>query len=760
MSTDKGPSASGPIRPRAACRAGPARIEATRRAEAGPATATAGRSGSRSGSRGGLGGFLVPAAAALLAFLVGGVVVAATGHNPLGGLQGDLRGDGPQRRVRTCTEEEPPGGVERPPADADRLHAARPLTRSRSPSPSAAGCSTSAARASSSSALFAALYVGTQLRRACRRSLHILLASVAPIVAGLVWGGIAGFLKASVGAHEVITTIMLNWIAVFGGQYLFELGGPLQGENPSVPALRRGGRVGPAPGVPGRDRPPAAPHRRPRSRGGRSSSTHLILNRTTLGYQVRAVGFNPEAARYGGIPVGRNYFLALAISGAFAGLARRHRHPRLEVHDGDERHPGRPTSASSASRSRCSGATRRSGSSSRRCSSPRSAPARRRASSTRRPSRPSSPGTSRTMIQALIILFVGAELLIVYIWGARRRFRPRRAAPRPAGAEAMTTSTATDRSPELRRPDHRAARDRDPRDRRSACSRSGSPCRRGRCGSPASRSWSGCWPPSRGSGRSCATSASSASGRSSPPRSARRRRDLGAGERRLDSLEGVVIVGLARGDAPVRDAARLRGDRRDLLRARRGREHRPRGDDARRRVLRHLGGGEGRALDGRPARRDGGRRLPRRDPRVLLDPPARRPDRRRDGDQLPRARPHRAISSATSTRRRERRRTSRGSPTSRIPGLARRPVPRGRVRRAEPDDLADRHPPRRRLLRALQDTGRPAPPRGRGAPQGGGHGRDLGLRGPLRARSSSRGCSRRSAAPTSRSGSSARSTRT
>jgi ABC-type uncharacterized transport system permease subunit len=47
----------------------------------------------------------------------------------------------------------------------------------------------------------------------------------------------------------------------------------------------------------------------------------VILNRTTLGYEVRAVGFNPEAARYGGINVARNYFLAMAISGAFAGLA-------------------------------------------------------------------------------------------------------------------------------------------------------------------------------------------------------------------------------------------------------------------------------------------------------------------------------------------------------------------------------------------------------------------------------------------------------
>jgi general nucleoside transport system permease protein len=47
----------------------------------------------------------------------------------------------------------------------------------------------------------------------------------------------------------------------------------------------------------------------------------VLLNRSTTGYEVRAVGFNPEAARYGGISVGRNYFLVMAVCGAFAGLA-------------------------------------------------------------------------------------------------------------------------------------------------------------------------------------------------------------------------------------------------------------------------------------------------------------------------------------------------------------------------------------------------------------------------------------------------------
>jgi simple sugar transport system permease protein len=149
---------------------------------------------------------------------------------------------------------------------------------------------------------------------------HVLLAVGAATVAGAVWAGIAGFLKATVGAHEVISTIMLNWTAVWVGEYLFGEQGPLQGSNASVPISN--------------DIAPGA--KLPVFWGiallqGLSIGIFialamlvvywLIINRTTLGFEVRAVGFNPEAARYGGISVARNYFLAMAISGAFAGLA-------------------------------------------------------------------------------------------------------------------------------------------------------------------------------------------------------------------------------------------------------------------------------------------------------------------------------------------------------------------------------------------------------------------------------------------------------
>src|SRR6266545_2323793 len=57
---------------------------------------------------------------------------------------------------------------------------------------------------------------------------HVIIAMAAATLAGALWAGIAGLLKATVGAHEVITTIMLNWIAYWVGSYAFGQGGPLQ----------------------------------------------------------------------------------------------------------------------------------------------------------------------------------------------------------------------------------------------------------------------------------------------------------------------------------------------------------------------------------------------------------------------------------------------------------------------------------------------------------------------------------------------------
>jgi general nucleoside transport system permease protein len=154
--------------------------------------------------------------------------------------------------------------------------------------------------------------------------LLIVVSVVAGMLAGAALAGIAGLLKGTVGAHEVITTIMLNWIVIWVGSYLFAVGGPLQ--------TKAAGAAGAVPSS--ADIPDSAKIHvfwgDPLFQGltvgffvaiGSLVVYNLLLNRTTLGYEVRAVGHNPEAARYGGIGVARNYFIAMAISGTFAGLA-------------------------------------------------------------------------------------------------------------------------------------------------------------------------------------------------------------------------------------------------------------------------------------------------------------------------------------------------------------------------------------------------------------------------------------------------------
>jgi simple sugar transport system permease protein len=151
--------------------------------------------------------------------------------------------------------------------------------------------------------------------------LHVTLCLIVGALAGAVYAGIAGILKATVGAHEVISTIMLNWISIWVGSYLFGQGGPLQNSTQaSIPIsndIVEGAKLPVFWGL--------------KLLQGLSVGIFIaiamlviywiIINRTTLGFEVRAVGFNPESARYGGISVARNYFLAMAISGAFAGLA-------------------------------------------------------------------------------------------------------------------------------------------------------------------------------------------------------------------------------------------------------------------------------------------------------------------------------------------------------------------------------------------------------------------------------------------------------
>ena len=251
---------------------------------------------------------------------------------------------------------------------------------------------------------------------------HVLLAIVLATLAGALWGAIAGFLKATVGAHEVITTIMLNWVAYWAGSYLFGRGGPLQNHvDVSIPIsddIAPGAKLSAIWGNPALQ----ALHSGIFVALGALIVFYILLNRTTLGYEVRAVGFNPDAARYGGISVGRNFILAMGISGLFAGLAGaldilgwQFRLGVLDVQVSNIGFIGiavallgRNTAVGVGLASLLFGALLTG--TSTRSLDPNVFP-------------PQLAGNLALMIQALVLLFVGADLLIIYIWQARKKLR-------------------------------------------------------------------------------------------------------------------------------------------------------------------------------------------------------------------------------------------------------------------------------------------------------------------------------------------------
>ena len=262
---------------------------------------------------------------------------------------------------------------------------------------------------------------------------HLLFGLVAAALGGALWAAIAGALKASVGAHEVITTIMLNWIAYWGGSYLVGRGGPLRNHvDQSIPVSDDVVNGAKLPAIWGN------PHLQALHAGifialGALIAFYVILNRTTLGYEVRAVGFNPEAARYGGISVARNFVLAMTISGLFAGLAGALDifgwQFRLGVADVQVSNIGfigiavallGRTSAVGVGLAALLFGALFTGTSTRSLD-PTVFP-------------PELAGNLALMIQALILLFVGADLVILYIWQARRKLRLTGRAPATKGS--------------------------------------------------------------------------------------------------------------------------------------------------------------------------------------------------------------------------------------------------------------------------------------------------------------------------------------
>ncbi|MFT4029028.1 MAG: ABC transporter permease [Protaetiibacter sp.] len=149
-------------------------------------------------------------------------------------------------------------------------------------------------------------------------ALALVAAIVAGIIGGAVWGGIPGLLRARTGAHEVITTIMLNYVALNLLIYLLK-----------TPVLQLEGQVNPkSPPIPVDARLPLLFP----DLGWGVDAGFLIaivvtfgawwfLNRSGMGFRFRAVGENPSAARVAGIDVKNVYFIAMLISGGLAGLA-------------------------------------------------------------------------------------------------------------------------------------------------------------------------------------------------------------------------------------------------------------------------------------------------------------------------------------------------------------------------------------------------------------------------------------------------------
>jgi simple sugar transport system permease protein len=381
------------------------------------------------------GGIITPILTAVVAFLIGGLVVLATGHNPVSTYKGIWKGTGldwvPDRVARLF------GGStlsfdDRILAEINlqlTLLVTTPLILTGLAVAFAFRCGlfNIGGQGQYIVGAMVAVWVGSSWA-GLASGVHIVLAIVLAMLAGALWAGIAGFLKAAVGAHEVITTIMLNWIAYWAGSYAFGQGGPLQNEaNKSVPISN--------------DVQPDARLNvfwgEPELQGlhigffialAALVVFYLIINRTTLGYEVRAVGYNPEAARYGGINVPRNYFLAMAIAGLFAGLGGALDilgwQFRLGVLDVQSTQIGfigiavallgRNTAIGVGLSALLFGALLTG--TSTRTLDPEVFP-------------PELAGNLTLMIQALVLLFVGADLLILYLWQARRKLGLTRRTP-------------------------------------------------------------------------------------------------------------------------------------------------------------------------------------------------------------------------------------------------------------------------------------------------------------------------------------------
>ena len=149
---------------------------------------------------------------------------------------------------------------------------------------------------------------------------HLPLAVVAGIIGGALWGFIPGFLKAKTGAHEVIVTIMLNYIAYRLVDYALKTT-LFQREGRNDPISKNIEDSAQLPKLLAWVDPAMKVHLGLFIALGAAFFVWWLLFRTNTGFEFRAVGANPSAARYAGMSVTKVYILVMMIAGALAGLA-------------------------------------------------------------------------------------------------------------------------------------------------------------------------------------------------------------------------------------------------------------------------------------------------------------------------------------------------------------------------------------------------------------------------------------------------------
>src|SRR3954468_24362355 len=236
------------------------------------------------------GGILAPFITLIFAFVIGGLVVLITGHDPIATYKAIFEGTGLNYFL--------------PGADRDiaalnlqqTLIQTTPLILTGLAVAFAFRCGlfNIGGQGQFIMGSILAVWIGSSFE-GMPSVLHILLAILGGLFGGAVWAGIAGVMKAVAGTNEVISTIMLNWIAIWVGVWLFSPGSPLQNSNPAQRDVPVSNDI-----VAGAKLPVFWGD--PQLQGlhvglfialGALVVFWVLLNRTTTGYEVRAVGFNP-----------------------------------------------------------------------------------------------------------------------------------------------------------------------------------------------------------------------------------------------------------------------------------------------------------------------------------------------------------------------------------------------------------------------------------------------------------------------------------